>query len=111
MSNGCCCDAVFTVNDDTNLIGVKWILVMCSEYFRTMFTTLMKESREKCICLGDVNGDAVRTIFRSLLTGELSLTNDNVTAVLDANDRMFPTQGSVRAIYSSTWIRRIVCRF
>ena len=92
VSSGWGCDVVFRFDDGTNLLSVKWIWMLRSEYFRTMFTTLMRESRENCIPLGEVNGDAVRAIFRSLLTGELSLNNDNVGHVLDASDRLlFPT--------------------
>ena len=87
VSMGWACDLVLKFEDDTDLWSVKWIWMLFSEYFRCMLTTSMKEGREDRILLRDVSGDAVRAIFRSLLTGELLLTNDNVAGVLDASDR------------------------
>jgi hypothetical protein len=62
--------------------------MLYSDYFRAMFVTPMKETRENVFRLGEANGDAVRLKFCSLLTGELSLNNVTVAQVLDSSDRL-----------------------
>ncbi|ESO98335.1 hypothetical protein LOTGIDRAFT_114310 [Lottia gigantea] len=60
------------------------VMAACSDYFRVMLTSDMKESREACVELKGVTASGLSFVVDFAYTGKLELTLENVEDVLSA---------------------------
>ncbi|KAK0041913.1 kelch repeat and BTB domain-containing protein 3, partial [Biomphalaria pfeifferi] len=59
----------------------SFLLASCSEFFRNLLDSNMKEKQDMKVNLPNVTSKTFKLILNSLYTGELLLTNDNVLDV------------------------------
>lgn len=77
------CDVTIEVQgSNASVHACKFILCARSEYFRTMFSADMQESREGKVLIEGSNYSAVLELMRFLHTGKAILTAENVFGVL-----------------------------
>ncbi|CAM1329602.1 KLHL8 (predicted) [Pycnogonum litorale] len=97
QQNGELCDVVVNVDDSTATTdgcdgdGDVWttrchrVVLSCySDYFRAMFCSDMKESKDGVVNLHDVDKMAVESLIKFCYTTNITLTIDNVQSVLHA---------------------------
>eukprot|EP00026_Physarum_polycephalum_P004150 Phypoly_transcript_04167.p1 GENE.Phypoly_transcript_04167~~Phypoly_transcript_04167.p1 ORF type:complete len:650 (+),score=119.71 Phypoly_transcript_04167:246-2195(+) len=69
----------------SRVFGHRFILSLRSEYFRSIFTTGMKESAQQEIAVPEVGKNEFVTILRFVYTGDVAVvTEENVVDILEA---------------------------
>uniref|UniRef100_A0A1B0A4I7 Kelch-like protein diablo n=1 Tax=Glossina pallidipes TaxID=7398 RepID=A0A1B0A4I7_GLOPL len=77
----------FSLDVDGEVIHVhKLALAIASDYFAVMFEADMKERKEGTVKLQDVDVVAVKALIDYIYSGIITLTEENVEAVLSASD-------------------------
>nr|CAB3260037.1 kelch-like protein 9 [Phallusia mammillata] len=78
----CCCDVTLVANEMQCDVH-KVVLAACSDYFRAMFTSKMKESMDNRVVLHNVDSFYVRTIIDFMYTGEITLDFNGACDLLE----------------------------
>ncbi|PSN37426.1 hypothetical protein C0J52_19033 [Blattella germanica] len=81
----CLCDVTINVNG-RNIKAHKAVLASASPYFRTMFSSGLKEATENSIVLHEMEYSAVREIVCFFYTGQIEITEDNVYWLMEIAD-------------------------
>lgn len=92
VNNDRLADVTFVV-EGARVFGHRLILSLRSEYFRSIFTTGMKESAQTEISVPEVGKTEFVSILRFVYTGDAAIvTGDNVVDVLEASNYFSVTQ-------------------
>ena len=83
----CFCDVVLHVENNT-FPAHRNVLSAASEYFMKMFTTNMKEKREQKVTLKDISPTAMQVVIDFIYTGDVTITEENISSILDAASLM-----------------------
>ncbi|XP_059175117.1 kelch-like protein 26 [Physella acuta] len=88
----------------------RLILAACSDFFKALFRSGMREVTENCVVLKDISSDAFQIILQTLYTGENILTLQNVFEVWNAVHMLQITfminmceEFAIKAIAIDTW--------
>ncbi|XP_019637695.1 PREDICTED: kelch-like protein 13 [Branchiostoma belcheri] len=74
----------FTINTDCGSIKVhKLVVASCSDYFKAMFTSGMKEATMDHIDLSGVNGEGLRSLIDFMYTGKMDLSGEKALRQLE----------------------------
>ncbi|XP_069687912.1 kelch-like protein diablo [Periplaneta americana] len=85
QDSGSLCDVTLCVNGD-EIKAHKVILSSASPYFRAMFTSGLKETKQDCIEMHEVEFSALKDIIRFFYTTEIEVTEDNVYNLMEVTD-------------------------
>ncbi|XP_066263685.1 kelch-like protein 13 [Branchiostoma lanceolatum] len=74
----------FTINTECGSIMVhKLVVASCSDYFKAMFTSGMKEASMDHIDLSGVNGEGLRSLIDFMYTGKMDLSGEKALQQLE----------------------------
>uniref|UniRef100_A0A1B0F951 BTB domain-containing protein n=1 Tax=Glossina morsitans morsitans TaxID=37546 RepID=A0A1B0F951_GLOMM len=91
----------FSLDVDGELIRVhKLALAIASDYFAAMFEADMEERKEETVKLKDVDVVAVKALLEYIYSGIITLTEENVEAILSASD-----------IFQIVWVKDACIQF
>ncbi len=78
------CDITVAVGNK-NILCHRLVLACCSPYFKAMLTSNMKESRQECIRIQDIDEQALESLIGFMYTSKILLTIDTVQKLLYAS--------------------------
>ena len=78
------CDITVAVGNK-NILCHRLVLACCSPYFKAMLTSNMKESRQECITIQDIDEQALEALIGFMYTSKILLTIDTVQKLLYAS--------------------------
>ncbi|XP_072039998.1 LOW QUALITY PROTEIN: uncharacterized protein [Amphiura filiformis] len=78
------CDITVAVGNK-NILCHRLVLACCSPYFKAMLTSNMKESRQQCIRIQDIDESALEALIGFMYTSKILLTIDTVQKLLYAS--------------------------
>ena len=78
------CDITVAVGNK-NILCHRLVLACCSPYFKAMLTSNMKESRQECITIQDIDEQALEALIGFMYTSKILLTVDTVQKLLYAS--------------------------
>ncbi|XP_053575378.1 kelch-like protein 5 [Bombina bombina] len=81
------CDAILVV-EDKRFFCHKVILSSVSPYFRSMYTSCLKESEHGEVVLLDISACVMQTVLTFIYTGAISLTLDNAKEMFTTSSRL-----------------------
>uniref|UniRef100_A0A182NJ34 BTB domain-containing protein n=1 Tax=Anopheles dirus TaxID=7168 RepID=A0A182NJ34_9DIPT len=86
-------DVTFVVGPSKQRIYAhKYILVMASEYFYTMFNSNFTEATQKEVVLQDDDPEVFLTILRLIYGAKVEITDDNIRAIYDCLQMLMLTE-------------------
>lgn len=85
--NECLCDVDLIVEEKRFSVH-RVILASCSPYFRSMFTSEMKESRQNAIELHGISAIGLQAVLDFIYTSSLCLTVQNIQDILSAANHL-----------------------
>ena len=81
------CDVILQVENKT-FPAHRAVLSASSVYFFKMFTVNMKEKQEKIVTFNDISPDAFQAVIDFIYTGDVTITEDNVSSLLHVTSLM-----------------------
>ncbi len=85
------CDYLLCADSDEIWVH-RVVMAACSDYFKVMFSTEMRESRSERVKLQGVTGTGLRKMVEFAYTGSLRITLDNLEEVLAAASHLQITE-------------------
>lgn len=100
--NGTLCNCVLTTTDGASFRVHKFVMALCSDYFRTLFTNSLVDRRcgdgqyaRKFYHIPNISSASLESIIKFAYSGVVHINENNVNELLPAADQ-FNVEGIVR---------------